>query len=197
MTMVAMDAEKASDGSPSPRLRTAQGQEDRAAVEHQPATARGMSKEQFDQRMAAPAAKAAVAKVKARHARMDGLKRRGLLSDKAEARTSKFPVTPDLAQSYQARHADPNSPQRRMGISDMVTHLRRAADVLHAAGLLHPGLDPEDAAGLRSGAGERAALGNTITTGPNAYQQERQASRAAASGNAGRSGDTWSSASGI
>jgi hypothetical protein len=47
-------------------------------------------------------------------------------------------------------------------------------------------------------AGERAALGNTITSAGydrQHAQDERQARRAAASGNANRPGDTWSSAS--
>jgi hypothetical protein len=51
--------------------------DDVAGVEHQPATTRpGLSREEFEQRMARPEAKAAISKMKARHRSIDTARRR-------------------------------------------------------------------------------------------------------------------------
>jgi hypothetical protein len=117
--------------------------------------------EQFEQRMSMPAAKAVVSRVQARHRRLDVAKRRGAISDAAEARSSKFGqvVTPEAAQSYQARHMR----DHKLPLADLIVVLRRAGDEMDA------GLHATDHAGLR-GNGDRSA-----------YQQgdatEREAAR--------------------
>ena len=79
-----------------------------------------------------------------------------------------------------------NKRGNKMPLPDIVIMLRRGADELHAG--LH----------AKASVGERAALGNTIVhAGPDDAQGERQARRAAASGNAPYRGATVSSASGI
>jgi hypothetical protein len=187
MGTVAIDAQGQSDGSAN-YLR----KDDTAGPEHTPAATRGISKEQFDARMSHPAARAAIARVKAKHAALDRGRRRGAISEDVARRASS-----KLAQSLNEGHAMQFKRQTgdKRSVFDILDDMRRFADHLDAAGLMHPGQDPEDTAG------ERAAMqGTTITSAGydrQHAQDERQARRGAAAGNASRSGDTWSGASGI
>jgi hypothetical protein len=123
-----------------------------------------MTRDELEQRMARPAAKAAIARVKAKHAAMDRGKRRGAISDAVDKRSSsKFAqgITDEMAHRYRQQ----NMPGSKLSIPDVVIILRRGADEMDA--------------GLR------------------AEEDERQARRSAAAGNAPYPAATVSSASGI
>jgi hypothetical protein len=90
---------------------------------------------------------AAIARVRAKHAALDRAQRRGAVSEDAAARTSS-----KLAQVLNEGHAIQFKRQTgdKRHPSDILSDMRRFADHLDAAGLMHPSLDPEDAAGLHA-----------------------------------------------
>jgi hypothetical protein len=161
---------------------------------------------EYNRRMAHPAARAAVAKVRARHARIDAAKRCGAVSDEAEARTSKFGkvVTPEMAASYQARGMSLTSPNRKLPVAHLVVVLRRVGDELdaglnaapdHASTPLVSELQRTPAAKYsRRPQHSGQSLGDILST---ALSNRNDGREAAGSGGPARSGDTWSSASGI